>query len=554
MNDRFFFRICFSDEQEIHLIVFRNDFRQDLNNLVVLYPRRLYAARGFYLIVEVLPEIILKYDRVNFLFVGKANPKEEAIIQKLISIYPERITWYFLPPEQMHQAYQAADIAIIPTIYSEGTSLSCLEALACGNAVIASNVGGLPDLILSGFNGMLIEANSIALQAAIEQLVEDSVLREQVAKRGVDVATTFNIQRWREQWRLLLKQFLAAESRLGGREGGRSVVFPRSPGIDWGFMQQRPHHFALLFAQFGFETYWFNNLRIEESPGDRLHIIDARDELYLDKPVIMIYYPFSYPEIAKYHDPYVIYDYLDDISIHGNNLDTEGRNAEYYHQKLLKEADLVTVSSSNLHADVAMLRPDALYIPNGVDLHHFDPEIVIPTNRLADIGKPIIGYHGAIAEWFDFELLSEVARERTNWNFVLIGPISDDVKDSDLFGLPNVTCLGYVPYEEIPRYIACFDVGILPFKVNTVTENIRPLKVIEYLAMRKPVVTTRLVEIENWVGITQAGSPHEFIAGIESALRASPVNTSQMDEFLEDASWDHSFQELKESLQKEFGL
>lgn len=176
--------------------------------LVVLYPRRLYPPRGFWLVAEVLPGLLDELDRLKFHFVGRADAQEERVVRRFEAEYPGRVGWYFLPPERMQEAYQQADITLIPTLYSEGTSLSCIEALASGNAVIATNVGGLPDLILHGHNGLLIEPNAGALRDAIRTLANQPELRRQLAQQGLAVSRAFSLDRWRERWRSLLEEML----------------------------------------------------------------------------------------------------------------------------------------------------------------------------------------------------------------------------------------------------------------------------------------------------------------------------------------------------------
>jgi glycosyltransferase involved in cell wall biosynthesis len=108
----------------------------------------------------------------------------------------------------MDEAYRLADITVIPTLQSEGTSLSCLEAMASGNAVIATNVGGLPNLILPDYNGLLIEPNLESLRDALLRLIEQPQLRIKLAKQGVEVAKTFDIEIWRSRWQIILKKYL----------------------------------------------------------------------------------------------------------------------------------------------------------------------------------------------------------------------------------------------------------------------------------------------------------------------------------------------------------
>ncbi len=114
----------------VDLDQFRSQDRMDDGKTVILYPRRLNQVRGFWLVHRLVPDILEKYDNVDFHFVGRADVREEQAVQRLVQRFPGRVKWYFLPPERMHEAYQQADITLIPTIQSEGTSLSCLEAMA----------------------------------------------------------------------------------------------------------------------------------------------------------------------------------------------------------------------------------------------------------------------------------------------------------------------------------------------------------------------------------------------------------------------------------------
>ena len=192
----------------VDLDQFKADNEDNSDRLVVLYPRRLYEPRGFWLVKEIIPEFVTKYPEIEFHFVGQAEPDAEVAVQELLSNYPRNVRWYTLSFEEMHSAYHAADITLIPTVNSEGTSLSCLEAMAAGNAVIASNVGGLPDLIISGHNGILIDPTVRGLTSALDSLCKDKLLRQSLGYQAQIVAKTFNINQWQESWTKLLKEFL----------------------------------------------------------------------------------------------------------------------------------------------------------------------------------------------------------------------------------------------------------------------------------------------------------------------------------------------------------
>lgn len=203
LSEKFTYIPNFVDTEKFHPAEHKSG-----DKLVVLYPRRLYAPRGFWLVHEIIPEFLDRYPEIEFHFVGQANPPEEKAVTELVGRYPGRVQWKALPLDQMHLAYQQADITLIPTLGKEGTSLSCLEAMSCGNAVIATNVGGLSDLIFPGYNGLLIEPNALALKEALHLLCQDQSLRSSLSQRSRLVAETFSIAPWYARWKRLLREQL----------------------------------------------------------------------------------------------------------------------------------------------------------------------------------------------------------------------------------------------------------------------------------------------------------------------------------------------------------
>ena len=182
--------------------------RKSREKIVILYPRRLYEARGFWLVDSVIPYILKNYPNLEFHFCGRANPMEEAEVNALTKKYPDKVKWYFLPPEEMHNAYLNTDIVVIPTLYSEGTSLSCLEAMASRKPVITTNVGGLPNLILPDFNGVMINPDIDSLRESLEKLINDEDFRSRISENGYRSSKTFNIITWNNRWRKILQKYL----------------------------------------------------------------------------------------------------------------------------------------------------------------------------------------------------------------------------------------------------------------------------------------------------------------------------------------------------------
>jgi glycosyltransferase involved in cell wall biosynthesis len=171
----------------------------------IVFPRRASPERGFWLVAAILPEIMRMYPKTDFDFVGFAHGKMVGDeIEKLTGQFLGRIRHYVVGPDEMPAVYQGANISLIPTIYSEGTSLSCLEAMACGNVVISTNIGGLPNLIIDGYNGLLINPDAHALSAALARVLASPDLCGQLSRNAVFVAKAFDKKFWINRWKPVL--------------------------------------------------------------------------------------------------------------------------------------------------------------------------------------------------------------------------------------------------------------------------------------------------------------------------------------------------------------
>jgi len=191
----------------VNLSVFKpaEDYLEKRDRTVILYPRQLYSARGLYLVLEIIDDILKKYPEVEFHFVGRGGEQDINQVIDRQRKWAERVKYYPLLMEEMPQAYQAADISLIPSVHSEGTSLSCLEAMASGNAVIATRIGGLSDLIINNFNGFLIDPRPEELKQAIINLLDNPEQLNLFKKRNTEVALAFSKDLWRKRWLSLLK-------------------------------------------------------------------------------------------------------------------------------------------------------------------------------------------------------------------------------------------------------------------------------------------------------------------------------------------------------------
>jgi glycosyltransferase involved in cell wall biosynthesis len=217
---------------------------------------------------------------------------------------------------------------------------------------------------------------------------------------------------------------------------------------------------------------------------------------------------------------------------------------------LFRRADLVVVSSEMLFESKKHLNPTIFVIRHGTDWQHFrtalDPSLSPPFD-IADLPRPIIGFHGLLADWIDYKLIKQVAEHFKDGSVVLIGKATVDAKKKIkiLSDVPNIHMLGRKPYAELPAYCKAFDVALNPFEINDLTLAANPLKVREYLAAGLPVVSTDIPEVRV-LGDSLIGTDHDdFILKIERALK-NPKSRNEVSDAIANESWESKVDELRE--------
>lgn len=199
----------------------------DREGVTVLYPRRLYKPRGFYMFVEVMQRLLPQYPQLRAYFVGQAEIKEEAVLAELRLQFPERVRWDTFQPDDMALAYENADVVVIPTLCSEGTSLSCLEAMAAEKLVITTDVGGLPNMIVDGYNGLLIKPQAAALEAVLSKVLDSPETYRELGSNARRVTEqSFSLTRWRERWLNVLSTYLGKTEGSVPAPAARSMARP----------------------------------------------------------------------------------------------------------------------------------------------------------------------------------------------------------------------------------------------------------------------------------------------------------------------------------------
>lgn len=239
-----------------------------------------------------------------------------------------------------------------------------------------------------------------------------------------------------------------------------------------------------------------------------------------------LYSSYNYLMSFKNEGYTILYEYIDEISaeISGTKIPNSFLKM---HSKLIKDKDNIIVSSAQILYDkVYKIRKavNNVLACNGVEYEHWQVDSdsykkYEDITKIAEEGKPIIGYFGALANWFDYDLLGYLAVNRPNYNFVLIGWGYDNAfSNSKITKLKNVRFLGPKNYSQLNSYITAFAVCIIPFKVNEITLSTSPVKLFEYLAAGKPSVCTAMPECMAVNEVFIGNTYEEFINKLDEAV------------------------------------
>lgn len=216
----------------------------------------------------------------------------------------------------------------------------------------------------------------------------------------------------------------------------------------------------------------------------------------------------------------------------------------YDESLLVRKADLLIVSATKLWEKHTNQASRCILLPNAVDFDHFNCS---PSKRheLESVKRPIIGYYGAIMEWFDAEVVIGAAKTRPDWTFVLIGNV-DTPSVEPLNSLPNVLFLGEQPYSLLPGFLHQFDVCLIPFKASKIIESTNPVKFYEYMSAGKPVVATPIPELLPYQSLFYlARNAEELVAQVTRALQEdSPERVSARVNWARQETWQARYEQL----------
>lgn len=238
----------------------------------------------------------------------------------------------------------------------------------------------------------------------------------------------------------------------------------------------------------------------------------------------------------------VIYDCIDSLSVHAPDPVMRGILVDW-ERDLVQRCDAAVVTAEVLADGLRAIRTDLPIevIRNGVDAQAFT-ECAAQLSRPLDVPKvrsPIVGFVGALYEWIDWELIGRACNALLDAQFVFVGPHNNASAVEALAKHPNVHFLGPRPYGFIPAYVAAFDVCWVPFKVGEITAAANPVKIYEYLALAKPVVTTTVADHDSFAGLVQVGRDHDqVIQHLRNAITSGQPDPAACEEFVRQNSWD----------------
>jgi len=330
---------------------------------------------------------------------------------------------------------------------------------------------------------------------------------------------------------------------------------------------QRPQQLAVQLASLGNKVVYFNPVPTIKISREEIEV-DAILNEFVNNPVedqgVIIYDQIGkiatkssaitgvktkwLDTIVDYHQFDKIIVYLPEYAVYLRGVkdkidvyfDCVDEMSSFYTTKkivlleneLVKMAKGVIVTSKTLYVHKSKENSNCVLIPNAVNPEQFQKQYKQPKD-MENIKKPIVGYMGAIANWFDQDLMVEVANQNKDKEFLLIGTIYTDV--SKLEAVENIKLFGKREYEEVPAYVNHFDVGIIPFKMEDLIVNTNPIKYFEYLAAGLKTVSTPLPEL--------IGEPHCFLANDATSFTNMLNNVlndkSKVEErhYLEENSW-----------------
>ena len=372
----------------------------------------------------------------------------------------------------------------------------------------------------------------------------------------ISFAVFFNPKKYRKQLREI----------LNGDSFDRIVLWRSSFGYNVPLFQ-RPQHIANNLAKNRclvlYEvTTMTDKVKTVKYFNDNLYLVNYNNILLnkilmselekVDKPkYVQLYstdWKLSVDNIKSYMQKGFgfIYEYIDDISPELAGTKNLPQNIVDKYEYAMSDTNVyVVVTADLLREDVIAHRGEKNLVmsSNGVDYSFFESvddnfDFMPEFKAVLEKGKPIMCYYGALAKWFDYDLIKKIAAT-DRYSVVLFGIKYDESYDENMNGESNVYFLGPVDYKILKNYAAKCDILTIPFKINNITKATSPVKLFEYMALHKPIVTTDMNECRKYESVLRGTDHDDFIAKLDKALelRSDSNYIDLLDKEARDNDW-----------------
>ncbi|WP_237028640.1 glycosyltransferase family 1 protein [Pedobacter steynii] len=346
--------------------------------------------------------------------------------------------------------------------------------------------------------------------------------------------------------------------------------------LRWDFVYQRPQHLLTRFAK-QTSVFFYEEPVLDGNEESFLSVSQREENLHivvphlqrglneeqiavaltalfdqfiadfdLEQTLFWYYTPMALTYTAKYRPKAIVYDCMDELS----GFKFAHSQIRVYEQRLLEKADIVFTGGHSLYQAKKQYHENIHPFPSSIEKEHFaKARTCDEAPDQMSIKGPKIGFFGVIDERFDLELIRQLATDRPDWNIILIGPVVK-IDPATLPQQPNIHYLGQKSYNDLPNYLAGWDVALLPFLLNESTRFISPTKTPEYLAANIPVVSTPIRDVINPYGnqnlVHICSCSKTFATAIEKELHSQNRTEWEMQvtDFLADISWDKTQLEM----------
>jgi glycosyltransferase involved in cell wall biosynthesis len=282
----------------------------------------------------------------------------------------------------------------------------------------------------------------------------------------------------------------------------------------------------------------------------------AIQRLGFRKPIIWLSRPNMVNLIGRLNERLVIYHVVDEYLGYGIHSEESKQKLMKLERTMLQRADIVITVSEKLFLSKRKFNKYTYLVPNAVDYNSYDRALQLDMSPPKDLGvlpKPVIGYSGLISTRLDFEIIDYIAVNHPEWSLVLMGGVNKGCNNilQRFQKLKNIHLLGLKPIDKVPHYVKNFDVCIIPYGENEQSENLSPLKLYDYFAIGKPVVTTDFPVARKFQHVIKiSNSKKTFLKNIEeSLLNESNQFFVERRKIALENTWDHRIEELSKIIQ-----